>query len=312
MQLMKRTIGLMFAIAIWLLTGQAAWAENVTYIDQDGIEQTADATPLTGSETSLDAGWYWVNSDITYSQAIQLPTDLEVHIILANEKMMEISLSSESTDAYAIGNHPDYMNCSLYLYAQPQTSSSTAGKLRIVLEKQNQVGIQASDFTQNGGILQIELHGNNQKGAYFQWGMTINGGKMEIKSYAPEKSDDASCGLDLFSFTMNGGVVDIDMTSPKGNAYGIKTRSGGTINLGYRDPDNDYIQVATAVAANSYSAYYSVEIAALQMLTDGTNIYDGTLTEEQVAAISGKKIQLYGMKITAHHSKAGMKGVHLA
>ncbi len=296
---MKRTIGLMFAIAIWLLTGQAAWAENVTYIDQDGIEQTADATPLTGNETSLDAGWYWVNSDITYSQAIQLLIEFsEVHIILANGKTMTIDLTS-SDDAYAIESKN--MSSGLFLYTQSNTGS--AGKLHIKLGKEGQVGIQASDFTQNGGILQIELHGNNQKGAYFLWGMTINGGKMEIKSYAPEKSDDASCGLDLFGFTMNGGVVDIDMTSPKGNAYGIKTGSGETIKLGYRDFDNDYIQVATAVAANSYSPNYSVEIAAPCRLTDGTNIYDGTLTEEQVAAISGKKVQPYGMKITAHQGE---------
>ena len=64
------------ALLLCVLTTVSAWADNVTYIDADGIERTVDATPLAtknGSDwyltnTTLNAGqWYYVNSDYRIS-----------------------------------------------------------------------------------------------------------------------------------------------------------------------------------------------------------------------------------------------------
>ena len=55
---------------------------SVTYIDENGVEQTADATPLDGTETSLDAGWYAVTEDTTISERIAVNGD--VHLILCD------------------------------------------------------------------------------------------------------------------------------------------------------------------------------------------------------------------------------------
>jgi len=57
-----------------ILACAAAWAdtESVSYIDANGNTQTVTATVLTGRESDLFAGWYVVNSDITYTSRVSL------------------------------------------------------------------------------------------------------------------------------------------------------------------------------------------------------------------------------------------------
>ena len=69
-----------------------AWAVSTSYIDDDGQTQTADATPLTGSETELSGGWYVVNSNITYDHTLPLSGD--VRIILADGYTMNVGTST--------------------------------------------------------------------------------------------------------------------------------------------------------------------------------------------------------------------------
>ena len=63
-------------LLLMVLTTATAWAqttETVSYIDADGNTQSHEATVLTGgSNTSLAAGWYVVNSDISYTGSINL------------------------------------------------------------------------------------------------------------------------------------------------------------------------------------------------------------------------------------------------
>ena len=64
--------------------------DAVTYIDANDTEQTVfNATILTESTTTLNAGWYVVNSDITISNTLNISG--EVHLILADGKKLTVN-----------------------------------------------------------------------------------------------------------------------------------------------------------------------------------------------------------------------------
>jgi hypothetical protein len=63
-------------IIVMLLTSATTWAlgtkKTVTYIDKSGEAQSVEAVALQGTETSLDEGWYFVDSEVTFSDKITL------------------------------------------------------------------------------------------------------------------------------------------------------------------------------------------------------------------------------------------------
>ena len=66
------------------------FADNVTYLDANGTEQTvSDYTTLTGNETTLTAGWYLVDSDITIDHTLNISG--EVHLILADGAKLTVN-----------------------------------------------------------------------------------------------------------------------------------------------------------------------------------------------------------------------------
>ena len=66
------------------------FADDVTYLDANGTEQTVfDATILDGSETTLDSGWYIVNSDLEINE--QLNFNGDTHLILADGAKLTIN-----------------------------------------------------------------------------------------------------------------------------------------------------------------------------------------------------------------------------
>ena len=82
-------------LLMMVLTTMMAWAESETvdtyFVDADGTRHdNITATPLTGGgSTTLAAGWYVVNSDISYTGTITLGGD--VNIILCDGKTMTVS-----------------------------------------------------------------------------------------------------------------------------------------------------------------------------------------------------------------------------
>ena len=66
------------------------FADDVTYLDANGTEQTvSDATILDGSETTLDSGWYIVNSDLEINEQLYFSGD--THLILADGAKLTIN-----------------------------------------------------------------------------------------------------------------------------------------------------------------------------------------------------------------------------
>ena len=82
------SLALCFALMIVATLVTASADDNVSYIDENGDEQTcASATVVTESDTSWgddgNNGWYVVNDDVTIDQRVTVTGS--VHLILADE-----------------------------------------------------------------------------------------------------------------------------------------------------------------------------------------------------------------------------------
>ena len=67
-------------LVLMLLTTMTAWAiDGITYIDENGEEQTVNGvTELASGSTTLNAGWYIVKSDITYTGTVTIDGDVNM------------------------------------------------------------------------------------------------------------------------------------------------------------------------------------------------------------------------------------------
>jgi hypothetical protein len=73
-------------LAVMMLIASTAWAEtvNVGYKDADGTTKYVDATVLNNTMNNLAAGWYVVNSDVTYNGDLETNGNGDVNIILCD------------------------------------------------------------------------------------------------------------------------------------------------------------------------------------------------------------------------------------
>ena len=278
-----------------MLTAMTAWADGVDYIDANGVVRNTatddivgndNPTVLTGGgETRLSAGWYVVNSDITYTgDALSglVILDGDVTIILANGKTMNIGKSENEP---VTGSGIRGLGHSLTIYGQT-LDEGTAGQLRIYTfyTSIGTAGILSSTYTQHSGNVTINSFGNN---AIYASDITINGGKLDATAstlwqWASSSDVIALAGSNI---TMNGGIV---------NATGIQEYSGNsadgiycttTLTLGWRNASDRF-------TASSFGGPNTVTIAdGKAFTTDGTDIYTGTLSSDEKAAIAGKTLQ---------------------
>ena len=143
-----------------VLTTMTAWAEVVTYINANGQSVYVDAFLLDGTEPSLNAGWYYVDNDITYDGAIECLGD--VHIILADGKTMTINC----------GGNGIHVNGSLTIYGQAKGT----GTLNATSDYQG-IHSDYGDITIYGG--RVTATGEYGDGIHSDYGdITIYGGRV--------------------------------------------------------------------------------------------------------------------------------------
>ncbi len=291
---------------------------SVTYLDENGTEQTVDAIPLeSGSEsyTYLEAGWYVVNSNITYQEVLELNGD--VKLILADNCTMTMT-----DDAQIYGNSHN-----LTIYGQ----TNGTGKLESDILPSCVTAMK--DYAQYGGIVDLKSKGNYAFQATGGGTLTLDGGTLNATSYditafaiAVMASKDinitggtlnASCiakkgssytggyGIESIDGNINisGGKVTANIQTDDGGfgiyaPYSAVNITGGQITAtsgtdGYgintRNMSIGFSKASDYISANSYYSD-SVVIADGQVLTDGTNLYYGTLTSEQISALAGKTL----------------------
>ncbi|MBR0483592.1 MAG: starch-binding protein, partial [Oscillospiraceae bacterium] len=192
---------------------------SVTYLDENGTEQTVDAIPLeSGSEsyTYLEAGWYVVNSNITYQEVLQLNGD--VKLILADNCTMTMT-----DNAQIYGNRHN-----LTIYGQ----TNGTGKLESDISS-TCINI-VKDYAQYGGIVDLK---SKNSWAFNATGdnsgtLTLAGGTLNATSYDIMGSAIAvivSQDINITGGTLNAVCTSAESSSNTGG-HGILI-SSGNINI---------------------------------------------------------------------------------
>jgi len=162
---------------------------NIAFLDENGNMQSVDATSLTGTESTLTTGWYYVPNNITYSQrlTISTPDHGEVAIILGDNAQMTASGGGINVGT---GNN-------LRIYAQ--SNDTNMGRL-----------------TANGGANQAAIGGDVESAG---GNITIVGGIITATAVGPSSGGGYSGGAGIGGGGANAG--DPSLTSYESiNIYG--------------------------------------------------------------------------------------------
>ena len=255
---------------------------NVLYVDENGSTKTAAASPLEGTETRLESGWYVVNSDITYTSQITLNGD--VTLILSDDCTM-------TAQAQINANNHD-----LTIYGQSKNSGKLYSDLNTVCivdfnnykQYGGTVDLHSTDadtlrssrsgtITMAGGTLNVSAHSETESVFAITAGkyLTVTGGTVNTVCTADENTQTGGYGIysSYGDITFTGGTVSVDVQSP--NGYGVYSYKNICFDGGI-------------VTASSYNANNAV-VAENITYSDNTSLYTGTLTDDQINAIAEKR-----------------------
>ncbi|MCR5645360.1 MAG: T9SS type A sorting domain-containing protein [Bacteroidales bacterium] len=218
---------------------------------------TVTATTLTGNETSLAAGVYMVNSDITYNSTITLTGD--VILILSEGKTMTINSSSHGIDGAT-------NNKNLTIYGETEQD----GTLSVTAVGD---GICCENITINSGT--VNVTSNQSSSISAQNIITINGGVVTATSESTS-SINGNWGVSI-----NGGQV-----TAAGYYGDIVAYNNSNITLGYTNA-TDFISFESIDVPGTGS----VVIADGKVMTDGTNTYDSNTPSATLEALTNTTLR---------------------
>jgi uncharacterized repeat protein (TIGR02543 family) len=231
--------------AVWMACATAWAGEPVTYIDENGKEQTVtEYTVLTGDEpvtvdeyygnyVSLAEGTYVVNSDVTYPCIVEMMGN--VTLILADGANMTIQ-PTQGEYAYGIEG-----SNGLTIYGQENNTGTLT--VSSYIKEEDVDAIFVSNLTVNGGVIttnggirrtftlnrgSVTVNKGTNGKAYVDSGsknnVTINGGTLTINGGDAPDTDNKLSGKNV---TINGGTVTVT-----GDQYGIYAEEDVTITSG--------------------------------------------------------------------------------
>lgn len=233
---------------------------DADYIDENGHEQTVKARVLNKGEgyLYLSDGWYIVTEDIGVGWTLYICGD--VHLILADGKTLYLNEGIPGLGVGMRGRKTDNSYSKLTIYGQ-----------------NNQTGAFNLQDRRNS-LTAFSQYGGNVSGA--KMGDTA---KMSRKYYTITKG---SFNLDARFSAAPDGIINFT----GGNIYikDVWMEEGVTLTLGWTHR-TDSIKLDKI----DYYKNASVKVADGQALTDGTNVYSGTLTDNQLNAINGKTLTPY-------------------
>ena len=238
---MKRTMNRLFSmaamtLALMLLTTASAWALDggpslSDYQDIEGsnfVTRQQNATALTGSETSLDGGWYVVNSDMSFNHPIQLLGD--VNIILADGCTMTMGTNENRIGTFGIygskggivsNKGTDY---DLRIYGQ----SEQTGVLDIwgTTNSTSYACIKVQDLSIYGGNISLRgCNGISTRGQFDDY-VNIYRGTVNITT-----SNSKGKGINSYYFRMFGGALNINGSGEEAINSNKFSMSGGTLSV---------------------------------------------------------------------------------
>ena len=241
---------------------------QVPYIDEQGKTATTPAASgndpatkvyiLDGTETSFgqegETSWYIVQDEVNYTSSAPFPFYGDVHLILADGAAMNIE-TNDGGVIYLTGSSIDYAGIGLTIYGQ--STGDNMGSLSAV-SKGNSPAILvinsygSASMTINGGKVAAQTLQEGVSDAIYACStghdvghdaiVTINGGQVIATGGSNSGHGiQTSCDYNA-TVTINGGQV-----TATGGGYGIYASGSENvnINLGWTDPDNDFITASS-------------------------------------------------------------------
>ncbi len=296
-------------------TFTATWQmPPIAYIDVDGTTKAcSDYTVLNGgSSTSLEAGWYVVSHDITYTGSVSIWSS-DVHLILMDGAVMRIGTEQSPVDFGIEG----YNSSSLSIYACSTGDSKgqlhinaslmginfngsnltvNGGKVTATATSRDGINVDGGNVTINGGEVVSTTSGKDYAGIYAHKS-SGNGGSITLANAAVTAAGDYAIRAEG-GITINSGTVKAD-----GSSYDIYAEDSDiTINGGQVEATGTSSYVIAAnnitlswtaptdfISAKSYRAYNGGTITLAKDFADGDGniIHSGTVS---ASAIKGQKL----------------------
>lgn len=194
-----------FLVLAVMLIASTAWAEtaNVRYKDADGTTKYVDANVLNNTMNDLAAGWYVVNSDVTYNGDLYTNGDGDVNIILCDGATLTVNNITPS-------GHKDRLR--IYSQSQGTGTANISGTLA-----------GCYSLTIYGGTINANILDG------YQGSVGINGGTVNVGSISP-----------YGGVSFNGGNVIVTDEVEAGN-YGNIFLSGGTVKASSYSASDVYV-----------------------------------------------------------------------
>ena len=186
-----------------MLLGAPRNAKQVTYLDENGNQNTATATQVTSSDTQWQSGWYVVDSNVTIDERVAV--EGSVQLILADGYTLTAKKGINVSDKN-----------SFTVYAQ--STDENAGKLTGYGDSFDScIGGKGREtngnITINGGTIELSSEfgagiGSGREGNS-TGGITINGGHIRISTSSGAGIGAGSAAQNDSDITINGGNIDI-------------------------------------------------------------------------------------------------------
>ena len=276
--------------------------EQVTYYDENGDEDSVAAKYISDTDTELTEGWYAVSGDTTIDGWLEYSGD--VKIILTDSSKLTVNgintqdAASDNLTIYGQSGGTGQLKTNGTIYADVFTMNGGVVEADSVLATDDMVinggsisGKSLSswhDITVNGGNIDMLSTSGINYALLAEDDVTINGGTLSLVSTGtfnmPSYGTQYSHGILGDNVTINGGTVYAE--GSEGGGYGIKLDTYapeiGKITLGCSS-------YSDSITISNFS--HEVNIAENQTLTDGTDLFSGTITDTSV--LNGKALSLY-------------------
>ena len=260
----------------------------VTYIDEKGDLQTCtNFTLIESHEGDIEIGnsdnkekWYAVNGPVTIHGRLQI-LDQNIHLILCDGASFTVTNATSSA-----------IRCSKNVTIYGQSAQSGTITAPATSSEYPSIDVSAHALTINGGT--INATSDNASAIYART-LTINRGTVNVTGYYgincskdvtinggtvnAHGSDNYSAIYGNNDVTINGGIIDAE--SPTKAIYA----QNGILTLGWTNATD------RITASSYYTKTGTICVKDGQILTDGTNYYSGTPTNEQLAAMAGQTLQ---------------------
>ena len=274
---------MLLATLLLTMTAQTAWAEWVTYIDENGTKkEEGNATELNGGgATTLQAGLYVVKHDITYTGTVTLSGN--VKIVLNDGCTMNIGTSESRLSGKGF-----YYNSNESLTIYGQTNGT--GALSVYTTGEYNYAIWAGAITINGGHVTADTNGQNGHAIYAE-AITINGGHVTAHT-----AGNYACAIysRISAFTYNGGIVSASTEDASSFDYRYNAPAIASDNYTFNwRSATDRITIGTTglLFDPNDPLGYTTTATFSKPFSDGTTTYSGTLTDTELNALANKTLQ---------------------